>query len=134
MEKLLRLFAALDWFVGAVCVIMGLYLQNGWYLASGVIAFAAAWLKPAERVNRYLKAKFMRKKEVRNDSAIALAEDDFYDMLKDSAEPSPNSKSELLTYAPRLFTYPHVVISSFTHNKLKAEYLSLKVSTTKLYY
>jgi hypothetical protein len=136
MTKLLKLFTLLDWCVGAVCLVLGLYTMNGWLLSSGIIAFAVAWFRPAEKVNAYIKKKFMRKAVLKDDTAAILAEDAFYEMMAPAPAPSevPLIKKETISYIGKPQQYAKVALSGYVHNKLKPGHLQLKTSSSSIFH
>jgi len=126
MNKLLKILNKLDWVVGAGTVLVGLYLLNGWVVASGVLGLLVAWYKPAERIKKKLEAKFLRKKTVASDVHKVQAEDEFYAQMG-VTEPElsqPKAPVTAVSYSNSLSSGP-VLISSSRHNQLKVDHLNL---------
>lgn len=130
MNKLLKILNKLDWAVGGGTLLVGLYLLNGWIVASGVLGLLVAWYKPAERVKKKLEAKFLRKKTVTSDVHKVQAEDEFYAQMG-VTEPEPQSQplppANAVSYSNALSSGP-VLISSSRHNQLKPDHLNLAAS------
>ena len=135
MQKTLRIFNLLDWFVAIGTLLVGLVLLNGWVLAGGAFGLAMAWYKPAERIKKRLESKFLRKKSPRDDSAAVLAEDAFYDQalkgtsrVEEASAPSP-AATEAPAAVPDFRRGPRgysgVFLHPSRHNQLKQAHLNL---------
>jgi hypothetical protein len=88
MDKLLRIFTALDWLVGSVCLVTGVWTQNWWLAAGGLLGLVAAWYKPALRIKAVLDKKFVKKKTSSAETEAVLTEDLFYAEALKAAGPS----------------------------------------------
>ncbi len=77
MDKFLKIFNKVVWLVAFGSLGAGLYLDNGWLLAGGVLGMGTAWYKPAERVKKVLEKKMLRKTPAPSDTHKVLAQDDF---------------------------------------------------------
>jgi hypothetical protein len=136
MDKLFRIFTALDWFVGGISILVGLYMQNWWVVAGGVLGLITAYFKPALIIKAKLEKKFLRKKAKTDDSAEALAEDSFYAQMLGqeavaepvAAEPAPALPAR--TYRDALPPYAGAYLSRNRHNQVAARHLPLLPETT----
>lgn len=137
MDKLLRIFSALDWLVGGFSIVIGLYLQNGWVVAGGCLGLLAAYFKPALLIKAKLEKTILKKKPKTDDSAVALAEDAFYaTMLGSQAVPAAQDQPAAQpapvvprTYRDSLPGYGGVFLSASKHNQLKQAHLRLLPSS-----
>lgn len=130
MNKLLRIFVALDWLVGGLSIIVGLYLQNWWVVAGGVLGLLAAYFKPAVIIKAKLEKKFLRKKVKTEDSAVALAEDNFYAQVLgaeagDVVEPAPALPQVPRAYPDPLPPYAGIYLSKNRHNQVLPQHIGL---------
>lgn len=85
MNNLIKYFSALDWFLSGVTVALGIYQQNPYVIAGGLLGLALAWYGPAARIKAKLEKKFLRKKEKPSDTGAVLAEDAFYAQVLQTA-------------------------------------------------
>ncbi len=54
IEKSSPYFRILDWALALASLSWGIYSQNGWWIAGGVIGFALAWIDPGTRLRKRL--------------------------------------------------------------------------------
>lgn len=92
IQNLLNIFNKLDWFVGGAFLAIGLYLQNWWIVAGGVIGLLSAYYQPAAKLKQKLESKLLAKGALTSDNATTLAEEDFYSKFQ--LEEQHTSKSE----------------------------------------
>jgi len=135
MEKLLSIFNALDWLVGGLSILVGLYMQNWWLVAGGALGLLAAYFKPAVIIKNKLEKKFLRKKAKTDDSGAALAEDTFYAQVLGSAagevaEPEPVVPQAPRAYPDPLPAYAGIYLSSSRHNRVQLQHLRLVSETS----
>lgn len=122
MNKFLKLTAYLDWVLGAVFLTWGLLVQNPWFIASGLLAFLAAWYKPAARVKAWVEKKAAVKKAEHLHTEAALNEDAFY------ARHAPVEKPGTPVVKPaynRMLSYTSWGIANHPHNHIKPAHLNL---------
>lgn len=136
MDKLIRIFSTLDWVVGGITVLVGLYLLNGWVIASGALGLLAAYYKPAQRIKTAMEKKLLRKKAKVDDSTADLHEDAFYAHMLSGDEVAEHAAPEatMVAHAPRTYHdalpgYGVVYLSPNKHNQLKQTHL--RVPTEK---
>lgn len=130
MDKLLRIFVALDWLVGGLSILVGLYLQNWWVVAGGVLGLLAAYFKPAVIIKTKLEKKFLRKKVKTEDSDVALAEDTFYAQVLGAEAGEAIAPAPVVPQVPRAYTdplppYAGVYLSKSRHNQVLPQYIGL---------
>ena len=120
----------MDWLVGGLSIVVGLYLQNWWVVAGGFVGLAAAYFKPAMIIKAKLEKKFLRKKAKTDDSAVARAEDVFYAQmlgqqnLDDAVAQEPVALSPR-TYQDALPPYAGIYLSGSRHNQVSVRHLAL---------
>lgn len=125
MEKLFKLLSAMDWLVSGGSVAYGLYAQNWWYVAGGLLGLGLAYYRPSERIRAVIEKRFLHKKARTDDSAVAQAEDVFYasvlGQLQDASAPSVSTGPR--HYHDTLPAYGRVLLSGSKHNQLRAEHV-----------
>jgi hypothetical protein len=52
-EKLQPYMRLLDWVAGVGTLVYGLWRENAWWIAAGVIMLALAWFDPGTRIKRW---------------------------------------------------------------------------------
>lgn len=129
MDKLLRIFVALDWLVGGLSILVGLYMQNWWIVAGGALGLLAAYFKPAVIIKNKMEKKFLRKKVKTEDSDVALAEDTFYAQVlgaeESEVEPSPAVPLAPRAYPDPLPPYAGVFLSKNKHNQVLPQHIGI---------
>lgn len=130
MQKFIKALSALDWIVGTLTLVWGLYSGNSWFIAGGVLGLMTAYFKPAMRVQAALEKRFLRKKPNHGDSSKVQAEDAFYaNMLgNDTAAPAP-AEPVAVNFSRALVAGP-VLVSGSRHNLLKPGHLNLVQNDT----
>lgn len=119
----------MDWLVGGLSILVGLYLQNWWVVAGGFMGLAAAYFKPALIIKEKLEKKFLRKKAKTDDSDVAQAEDVFYaQMLGQPLDET--AVQETVTLSPRTYRdalppYAGIYLSGSRHNQVSVRHLAL---------
>jgi len=136
MDKLLRIFVALDWLVGGLSILVGLYLQNYWVVAGGALGLLAAYFKPAVIIKNKMEKKFLRKKVKTEDSDVALAEDTFYAQVLgaeagDEVAPAPVVPQVPRAYPDPLPPYAGVFLSKNRHNQVLPQHIHLLAAPTE---
>ncbi len=126
MDKFLKIFNKVDWLVAIGSLGAGLYLDNGWLLAGGVLGMGTAWYKPAERVKKVLEKKMLRKTPAPSDTHKVLAQDDFYQQMGVTEAPALAQEpvNQVRQFTRALKPGP-VHLSASRHNVLKHEHLKL---------
>ena len=134
MNKLLKLLSTLDWVMGAGSIALGIYWNNYWLVAGGVLGLFAAYYKPAMLIKNLLEKKFLRKNTGSSDTQKALAEDEFYaQMLQDEVSPvtasvsTPEGQAGPVNYG-RSWQAGVVLLSGSRHNVLSVATLNLVVA------
>jgi hypothetical protein len=130
MDKLLRIFVALDWLVGGLSILVGLYLQNYWVVAGGTLGLLAAYFKPAVIIKNKMEKKFLRKKKKTEDSDVALAEDTFYAQVLGAEAAEKVVAAPAVPQAPRAYPdllppYAGVFLSKNRHNQVLPQHIRL---------
>lgn len=136
MDKLLRIFTTMDWLVGGLSIVIGLYLQNWWVVAGGFVGLAAAYFKPALIIKAKLEKKFLRKKAKTDDSAVSQAEDVFYAQMLGQQLPDEVVKQETVSLPPRTYRdslppYAGIYLSGSRHNQVSVRHLKLVSDDTE---
>ncbi len=146
MTKVLRFFNYFDWFVACGTLLVGLYLLNGWVIASGLLGLALAWYKPAERIKKRLEKTLLRKPAKVEDSAHTQGEDAFYANVlgtAGTASDGTDSPAAAPVAAPSgaatamafgLRGYSSVRLSVSKHNQLSPEAFELGTMSSETRY
>lgn len=92
VQTLLGHFNKLDWFVGGAFLVVGLYVQNWWIVAGGIVGLLSAYYQPALYLKNKLEQKLLAKGAATSDNAITVAEEAFYANfnMDDDAQPRAN--------------------------------------------
>jgi len=134
MDKLIRLLGTLDWLVAIGTLLVGLYLKNGWVIASGLLGLGLAWYQPARRIKAVLEKKFLRKMKPGELATAQVQHDEaFYAQVLGADESAAQAvpAGEALTAAPsRTYAsaplpYRGMYIGRRKHNLLRAEHFNM---------
>lgn len=134
MDKLIRLLGTLDWVVAVGTLLVGLYLKNGWIVASGLLGLGLAWYQPARRVKAVLEKKFLRKMKPGELATAQVQHDEAFYAQVLGAEESPaiaapggaaQPEHPPRTYASAPRPYRSMHIGRRKHNQLRAEYFNM---------
>lgn len=140
MKKLLRIVYALDWLISLGTLALGLYWQNWWMVAGGILGLGLAYLKPAARIQAVLEKRFLASKRRVDDSTEVLAADAFYKKhLGDTTEaPETVAAPAPRTFRATLPAYSQVLLSASRHNALNPGHFNQapheEVSTNSRYF
>lgn len=131
MNRAFKVFSFVDWIVGTVSLLLGLYWANGWLVAGGFIGLLFAWLKPAQRLKNKIEKSILRKKANPDDSGITVEEDAFYaSMLGETTESLKATSLPLPENLPKHYSRPApfatlIVARQSKHNLLNTKGLNL---------
>lgn len=134
MDKLIRLLGTLDWLVAIGTLLVGLYLKNGWVVASGVLGLGLAWYQPARRVKAVLEKKFLRKMKPGELATAQVQHDEaFYSQVLGAdespvqAEPAGEAQTArpARTYASAPLPYRAMLIGRRKHNLLRVQHFNM---------
>lgn len=125
MKPLIRYLNRLDLVLSLGSLGWGLWFQNYWALAGGVLGLLMTWYNPAEKLQAKLQAKFLRKGPPPSDASALLAEDLFYRPTGDATD-SDAAPAEVPAPSASLPTYslgplpPSVYLNPSKHNWMTA--------------